>query len=86
MSVTVRMKVKCTSREESEGTRYDTEQKVHVPARMFAYRFAFVSGTDSPENAKFWSATPSGEFRVSTVLQDAFELGGYYYLDAIPTT
>jgi hypothetical protein len=78
------MKVKCTSREESIGSHYNAETKTHEPVNLFTYRFAFVSGDDSPENASFWQYTPSGQFQLSTVLIDAFRLGEYYYLDAIP--
>lgn len=80
--MSVRMKVKCIAREESLGSHYDQETKAHVPVNLWSFRFAFVTGNDSPENAVFWSATPSGQFQVSTVLTDAFKLGCYYYLDA----
>lgn len=80
----VRMKVKCTQRTEQEATHWSSETKAYTPIRTFGYNFAFVSGAESPENEAFWSATPSGRFELQTVLNDAFEIGRYYYLDAIP--
>lgn len=82
--MSVIMKVKCVSREEAVGSHWNPDTKSHDPATLYSYRFAFVSGSESPENEAFWSATPSGQFSLQTVLQDAFKLSEYYYLRAEP--
>lgn len=41
-------------------------------------------GGNSPENAAFYAATPSGSIKLSTINKEAgsyFELGGEYYID-----
>lgn len=35
----------------------------------------------SPENEKFWEATPGGNLKVTSVLSDVFLVGQEYYLD-----
>lgn len=42
------------------------------------------SSDPSHENAAFWAASPSGEIRLGTINQaawEAFELGAEYYID-----
>lgn len=44
-------------------------------------------GSNTPENAKFWSYTPSGEVKLGTINPEAweqFKLGGEYYIDFTP--
>lgn len=44
----------------------------------------YANGDPDHENSKFWSATPSGSFKVSTVNKAAVEsmaLGKEYYID-----
>lgn len=41
------------------------------------------------ENNRFWSASPSGEFRLGTINPEAwevFELSGEYYIDITPAS
>lgn len=43
-----------------------------------------VNGDPNHENTKFWNASPSGEIKLGTINQsawEAFELGGEYYVD-----
>ena len=47
---------------------------------LWDYDFSPVTG-GSPENEQFWAATPGGSFKVTSVLNDAFEVGQAYYLD-----
>jgi hypothetical protein len=47
---------------------------------LYDYNFNPVSG-GSPENEQFWTATPAGNLKLTSVLSDAFEVGREYYLD-----
>ncbi len=60
---------------------YDRE-----PMEMRTLIFSPVYGNGDPdhENTKFWEASPSGEIKLGTVNQAAweqFELGAEYYID-----
>ncbi len=46
----------------------------------FEAEFSAVS-SGSPENEKFFAATPSGSLKVSTYVDDIFEPGKAYYID-----
>lgn len=37
----------------------------------------------SEENKKFFAATPCGKLEVSSVIQDAFEVGKEYFIDIL---
>ncbi|MBN3811691.1 hypothetical protein G3N97_21700 [Paraburkholderia sp. Ac-20347] len=74
--MTVRAKFKVTSTTQRE--HWDS-QKGHIHEIELA---PVVSG--SPENEKFYAATPCGAVKLQTVNHEAgtqFELGGEYYLD-----
>ncbi len=74
MGKMVRCKFKCL--EKSEYIIGYPNQKT----KGWSFKFGVVSG-GSEENDKFFAATPSGEFRVSSVKEDLFEVGKEYYLD-----
>lgn len=43
-----------------------------------------VNGDPNHENSRFWAASPSGEIKLGTINQSAWEafvLGGEYYVD-----
>jgi len=55
-------------------------------AIMCSLEFTAVA-SNSPENQKFWNATPSGKIEISIVNPEAvkeFDLGKEYYVDFIP--
>ena len=59
-----------------------TQYKITYPKEAFAYEYEFSAVTSgSEENKKFWSATPSGTLKISTVNDGTFEVGKEYYLD-----
>jgi hypothetical protein len=77
-----RCKFKCTGVTKSLGWN----PKEHGD---FLYAAEFTAVTDnSPENKQFFAATPAGSLKVSTVRQDVFQPGKFYYLDIteIPAT
>lgn len=48
----------------------------------FVYTATFTPVTQgSDENTAFWEATPSGEIKLTSILEDAFEPGQSYYVD-----
>ncbi len=63
--------------------------QVMVSVNMTPVGPKWIDGVTIPdhENSKFWSASPSGEFKLGTVNKDAaaeLELGKEYYLDISP--
>lgn len=68
----VRAKFKCIGMEKSlgwTGTSF-----------LYNYRFSPVT-SGSPENDRFYAATPSGELKLTAIRNDLFEVGKEYYLD-----
>lgn len=60
-----------------DGVYRDIEMRTIVLSPVF-------SKEDGSENKKFWDATPSGEIRLGTINQSAWEsfvLGSEYYVD-----
>jgi hypothetical protein len=47
---------------------------------LFQAKFHAVMD-DSPENKKFFDATPSGQIEIGTYTDDVFEPGKLYYID-----
>jgi len=41
----------------------------------------YGNGDPNHENTKFWTATPSGHFKLECIVPDLFEVGKEYYLD-----
>lgn len=73
MTMTTSCKFRCTSVTKSE--HWDKQ-------KGFLYSAEFSPVTSgSPENEKFFAATPAGSLKVSTVTQDIFVPGKEYYLD-----
>lgn len=74
--------------------RYDRDREEYVPTKMYDLEFRPVheSGdpdTDDHENAKFWEATPSGQFHFKTVnaeIAGGFTIGEAYYVDFTRTS
>ena len=50
---------------------------------LYAAKFSAVNDS-SPENKKFYDASPCGSFEVSTYVEDLFEVGKDYYFDISP--
>ncbi|MCL4296174.1 MAG: hypothetical protein KJ077_10620 [Anaerolineae bacterium] len=50
---------------------------------IWSYRFIPVTD-GSIENRAFWAATPSGEIKLSAIVDDLFTVGQEYYLDFVP--
>lgn len=74
--MSIRCKFRCQS--VTKRTRWNKPEE-------FLYDAKFNAVTDgSEENKKFFDATPSGTFEVSSILPDAFVPGKEYYLDIIP--
>lgn len=70
---TVRSKFKCTSKTEFEHG-------------YFEVKFSPVYG-DSPENKRFWDATPNGELRLGGLKREVanlYTVGCEYFLDTTP--
>lgn len=78
----VRAKFKCVEIKKSIGGVYDERGK-YVTGVLHGYRFNAVT-SDSDENKKFFSSTPSGLIELQAVRDDLFELGKEYYLDFTP--
>lgn len=58
------------------------EKKVGFNGHEFVYAAKFgVVYSGSPENQKFFAATPSGSIELSTVAGDVFNPGKAYYVD-----
>lgn len=74
-----------------------SQQQISLPpdVKGYPYKTKFVemrtlvmspvySSEEGSENKRFWDASPSGEIRLGTVNQaawEAFELGKEYYID-----
>ena len=66
-------KFRCTGVEKKESWRGASEK--------FLYAAKFIPvGDNSEENERFWEATPAGSIEMSSILQDAFEVGQEYYV------
>ena len=65
---------------------YEVTKKAHWDkAKGFLYTAKFSAVMDdSPENKRFFEATPCGSFEVGTYKQDWFEVGKEYYIDLTP--
>jgi hypothetical protein len=80
--MTVRAKFRLVEWKNCEGYTYDETGKGH-PCIVSSLVFVPVSGS-SPENKKFWSATPSGRIELGIVNPEAakeFNLLKEYYVD-----
>lgn len=75
MPQTIRAKFKCVNVSKSENWN-------KKPGKEFLYTAVLnaVAG-GSPENEKFWEATPSGGINLASILPDAFEVGKEYFVD-----
>jgi hypothetical protein len=75
---TVRAKFYCHAVEKLENWNKSEGQP---PFLYTAKMRPVMSSGGSEENKRFWSATPSGELTMMSILVDAFEPGKHYYLD-----
>jgi hypothetical protein len=66
----VRCKFSCQSKTETKSGG----------STLYSYFFTAVY-SDSEENKKFWTMTPSGQLTVSCVRNGSFKVGQEYYLD-----
>ena len=80
MATTVRCKFVCQS-----VTTYQGWAKAADGKKALLYNAKFMAVTDgSPEDKKFWDATPAGTFEVSTIKEMPWEIGKDYYFDISP--
>ncbi len=71
---TIRCKFRCHS--STKRTRYNGG---------FVWDFQFGAVTDGgAENKRFFDATPAGDIKVSSIQEDHFEVGNFYYVDFTP--
>ncbi len=86
----VRAKFKVQRIERSMGSRHvgknDQGRDVYEPCELHTIVLQPVFGNGDPnhENTRFWQASPSGEIKLGTINQAAwetFELNGEYYVD-----
>jgi hypothetical protein len=87
--MSIRCKFKVDQINRIQSSKWDAENKVSVPVEMRSVKMSPVYANNDPahENAKFWSATPSGQLEFNTVNLEAvegLELGGEYYIDITP--
>jgi len=78
----VRAKFRCT--EETTFLGYAFKDGKMTASILYRYKFSPVAA-DSPENAKFYEATPSGTLELATLKEKMFEVGKEYYLDITPS-
>jgi hypothetical protein len=74
--MSIRCKFVCSEAGKRQG--WDKEH----PILHHATLIPVSNGSD--ENRKFFKATPSGKFEVSSIIPDAFEVGKEYYIDISP--
>jgi hypothetical protein len=79
----VRAKFKCISVTKRLGSVRDPESGNWKDRPTFSYEFDAIVG-GSKENDQFFASTPSGSIKLTSVRNDAFEVGKTYYLDFIP--
>ena len=82
-----RAKFKVDSRTETEGGRYDENNK-YVACPEYSITMSPVYSDDpESENAKFFNATPSGQITMGVVNEAAaeiFQVGKEVYVDFFP--
>lgn len=95
MSVRAKFKVNAITRSESSRPKLDAEGNQikgatgygeYEPCEVRTVKMSPVSG-GSPENLKFWNASPSGSLEIgcaNLAAAEAFELGKEYYVDFTP--
>lgn len=49
---------------------------------MFSAKFFPVTATN-PENSKFFASTPGGEINLTTIREDHFKPGAFYFVDFV---
>lgn len=75
-----RAKFRCLSVRKYQGTVWSPEG--NNPNVGFLYEAEFHAVTDkNGENASFFASTPNGQLKLSTVRDDLFTPGQFYYLD-----
>ena len=74
IAMTVRAKFQCIGVTKRRGWQDD------IPF-VYDAEFQAVTANGGDENKSFFAATPSGSVRLSTVRDDLFQVGEYYYVD-----
>ena len=85
---TIRAKVYCRGIEKTAHSYYNSSGERQISGGWEKVSFSFVNGNDpNSENAKFWEASPGGDFWMNIQNPDAqgwFDLGKEYYIDLTP--
>lgn len=87
---TVRCKVRLVSVSKHEHSHYVGQYPNGQLHKQLVHdaSFSFVTAGDGPdaseENRRFWEATPTGQFSISTVKELPWEIGKEYYVDVSP--
>ena len=79
----VRAKFRLTGWTTKMGSRWNEAKKNYEEALVCDLEFNAVY-SNTPENNKFWDATPSGQIKMSIVNPEAvkeFTIGRQYYVD-----
>lgn len=90
MQEVVRCKVRLNNVLKHEHSQYvgvypnGTLHKSAVSTAQFSFVTAGDGDGKSEENKRFWEATPSGKFEVSTHKEMPWQLGQEFYIDIIP--
>jgi hypothetical protein len=88
LMTTMRCKFRCNEigiRDYTGSVMGDDGKYKKVSRMLYSAKLTPVfSDKPNSENKKFWDATPSGSFEVSSINPDYFEPGREYYLDITP--
>jgi len=75
IAMTVRAKFQCIGVTKRRGWQDD------IPFVYDAEFQAVTNSSGTDENKSFFAATPAGSIKLSTVRDDLFQVGEYYYVD-----
>jgi hypothetical protein len=85
---TVRCKVRLSQVVKQEYSYWDHHTGTSSKSIVNNAKFGFVTAGDgdgkSEENKRFWEATPSGTFEVSTSKEMPWSIGEEFYVDIVP--
>ncbi len=78
----IRCKMRCQSK---TFAGFAASEGAERGAPLFTYVLEPEHSPDpGSENAKFWAFTPAGSLTLTCVLEQAFQVGGWWYIDCSP--